>query len=87
MSEIYEHKHVVFSVKDGPKVVTESLNTFGQEGWRLATMVTVGEEHLVAWIVKGAAIEAPDPKKTAESKISELWGASSEEPSKGGKKE
>tara|TARA_R110002020_G_scaffold32427_3_gene99789 strand:+ start:30853 stop:31113 length:261 start_codon:yes stop_codon:yes gene_type:complete len=86
MSEIYEHKYLVFSVSDGPKVINESLNTYGQEGWRLTTMITVGEGHLVAWVVKGAAIEAPDPKTTTESKISELWSGE-DKPNKGGKKE
>ena len=86
MSEVYEHQYLVFSVSDGPKVINESLNTYGQEGWRLTTMITVGDGHLVAWIVKGAVVEAPNPKNTKESKISELWGGS-EEPSKGGKKE
>lgn len=49
-------------------------------------MITVGEGHLVAWVVKGAAIEAPDPKTTTESKISELWSGE-DKPNKGGKKE
>jgi hypothetical protein len=85
MSEIYEHQYLVFNVSDGPKVINDSLNTYGAEGWQLTTMITVGGgEHLVAWIVKGANIEAPDPVKTKENKIAALWSSSDED---GGKEE
>jgi len=80
MSEIYEHQYLVFSVGDGPRVINEALNASGREGWRLSTMITVGNgEHIVAWMTKSNMIHAPDPTKSKESEISALWGASEEE--------
>ena len=86
MSDIYEHQYLVFNVNDGPKVINDSLNTYGAEGWALSTMITINNgEYIVAWIVKGAAIEAPDPTKTKQNKIAELWSGTEEDT--GGKKQ
>jgi len=70
----YEHKYVVYSISDGPKVITESLNSYGQEGWQLSNMVTIANgENLVAWMVKETEILDPNPKKSNEDKIKTLW--------------
>ena len=80
MSDIYEHQYLVFNVNDGPKVINESLNTYGAEGWALSTMITINSgEYIVAWIVKGAAIEAPNPTTTKDSKIAELWSGTDDD--------
>ena len=74
MSRIVENKYVVFNTSDGPKVILESLNTDGAEGWELATMVTINDgEYIVAWMKKATMLEAPDPEQTKQSKIAELW--------------
>ena len=46
-----EHQYLVFDVAEGPKVIIESLNTYGKEGWELATMINDGADKLVAVIV------------------------------------
>tara|TARA_R100000988_G_C3910047_1_gene121566 strand:+ start:143 stop:388 length:246 start_codon:yes stop_codon:yes gene_type:complete len=70
----YEHKYVVYQISDGPKVITESLNSYGQEGWYLTNMVTIANgENLVAWMVKESEILAPNPEKSKEDKINTLW--------------
>ena len=52
MSKIQsEHEYLVFDVAEVPKVIIESLNTYGKEGWQLATMINVGSDKLVAFIV------------------------------------
>jgi|TARA_R110001592_G_scaffold200056_5_gene448856 hypothetical protein len=87
MSNItYEHQFLVFNVSDGPKTINESLNTYGQEGWRLTTMITVGGgEHIVAWIVKDHALLAPDPTKSEANKIAQLWSSAEKTDDKKGK--
>ena len=36
-----ETMYIIFNVSDGPKVITETLNTKGQDGWWLATAINV----------------------------------------------
>ena len=40
--DTYEHQYLVFPVSDGPKVMTESLNTYGKDGWFLSSIITIG---------------------------------------------
>ena len=74
MSSIFENKYVVFNTSDGPKVILESLNTYGADGWELATMITINEgQYIVAYLKKATLIEAPNPEQTKQNKIAELW--------------
>jgi|TARA_R100000152_G_C6765203_1_gene189987 hypothetical protein len=68
------HQYFVFNVEDGPKVINETLNTYGDEGWTLATMITIaGGEKIVAWMYQVEEIETPDGKKSKATKIASLW--------------
>ena len=58
----YEHQYLIFDVSDGPKVITESLNTYGKEGWEVKTMINVGGDKLCAWMSRGTPSTTPDPK-------------------------
>tara|TARA_R100000388_G_scaffold64284_1_gene46856 strand:+ start:957 stop:1187 length:231 start_codon:yes stop_codon:yes gene_type:complete len=69
----YEHQYLIFDVSDGPKVITESLNTYGKEGWEVKTMINVGGDKLCAWMAKGTPASAPDPKAAEQKKIDKLW--------------
>lgn len=72
--DTYEHQFLVFQVSDGPKVINESLNTYGKDGWYLSTMITVGAgEALVAWMVKPSIIHAPNPDEARAKKLANLW--------------
>jgi len=74
MSEIYEHMYMVFHIEDGPKSITESLNTYGLEGWALTNMVIINDgANVVAWLVKRILTEAPDPKQSKDNKTMALW--------------
>ena len=74
MSSIFENQYVVFNTSDGPKVILESLNTYGADGWELATMITINDgQYIVAYLKKSISIEAPDPEQTQQNKIAELW--------------
>ena len=80
MTNKYEHKYMVFSTGDGPKVINETLNTYGGEGWQLSTMITVGGgQHIVAWMTKEQVTSVPDPKKSKDDKVTKLWTAGDKE--------
>tara|TARA_R110000824_G_scaffold35603_6_gene111475 strand:+ start:17520 stop:17768 length:249 start_codon:yes stop_codon:yes gene_type:complete len=70
-----EHEYLVFDVAEGPKVIIESLNTYGKEGWALSTMINVGADKLVAFIVRSHTTDSPDPEKSKTEKISKLWSS------------
>jgi hypothetical protein len=71
----WENKYVVFDVSSGPKVVVETLDTYGNDGWELASMVAVGGgERLVAFLKRRFDIIMPDPEGDKKKKISQLWG-------------
>ncbi len=37
--EKFETQYIIFDVKDGPKTITESINTLGKEGWWPSSML------------------------------------------------
>lgn len=79
MKKQYENMYLVFQVAEGPKIIIESLNTYGQEGWEVQTMITVAGDKLVAFMTRESVIEDPDPKKSAEKKLDTIWSADTEE--------
>jgi hypothetical protein len=69
----YENQFLVFDVRDGPKVIIEQLNAFGQDGWVLSTMLNVGDTQIVAFLARGNVKDAPNPKQSEQQKIANLW--------------
>ena len=69
----YEKQFLVFDVRDGPKVIIEQLNAFGQDGWVLSTMLNVGDTQIVAFLARGNVKDAPNPKQSEQQKIANLW--------------
>ena len=69
----YENKYVVFDVNKGPKVIVDSLNTFGEDGWELASLITVAGEKIVAFLKRGPLGE-PEPVDENAEKLAKLWG-------------
>lgn len=72
----YENQFLVFDVRDGPKVIIEQLNAFGQDGWVLSTMLNVGDTQIVAFLARGNVKDAPNPKQSEQQKIANLWTTS-----------
>jgi hypothetical protein len=68
-----ESQYIIFDVSNGPKVITETLNTKGKEGWVLCTMINVGGTKLCAWLTRSIESKTPDPEAAEKSKLSELW--------------
>jgi hypothetical protein len=79
MREEYEHQYLVFQVAEGPKVILESLNTYGKEGWELNTMITVAGDKIVAFISRKNVMVDPDPKASAKKQIDEIWTTETKE--------
>jgi len=69
----YETQYIIFDVKDGPKTITESINTLGKDGWFLSTIINVGGTKLCAWLTRSISSSTPDPEAAEKSKLSELW--------------
>jgi len=68
----------MYQVKDGPKVMIESLNTLGQEGWALATVMNIGTDRLIAFLIRDTTKESPNAKKADLDKTVALWSATGE---------
>ena len=74
MSEIYEHQYLVFSVRDGPKVINESLNTYGAEGWELCSLLPVAGVKLCAYLKRALNEKPPETKDDEKKKeLLNLW--------------
>ena len=71
----WENMYLVFEVEQGPKVVIETLNTYGNQGWELTEILPIGEEQLVAFLKRRFDVIMPDPKKAQVDKVKALWSA------------
>jgi len=75
----WENKYVVFDVTNGPKVVVETLDTYGKDGWELTSIISVGDgERLVAFLKRRFDIVMPDPEGDKKNKIAEMWSKDGE---------
>ena len=78
-NKTYEHTFQMYNVKDGPKVMIEALNTLGQQGWALSTVMNIGTDRLIAFLVRDTTKEEPNPQKADQDKITALWSATGDE--------
>ena len=72
----FETEFLVFDVSKGPKIIVENLNTYGQNGWELKSMINVAGEKLVAFLQRQTDIE--EPKDKTQEKLKSLWSANGE---------
>ena len=70
----WENTFIVFDVTKGPKVIIETLNTYGEEGWECASMLTVANTNIVAFLKRRIGADEPTVDEQAE-KISKLWAS------------
>jgi uncharacterized membrane protein len=71
---IWENTFIVFDVTKGPKVIIESLNTYGEEGWECSTMITVANTNIVAFLKRRVDVDDIVVDET-DAKISQMWSA------------
>tara|TARA_R110000751_G_scaffold99583_1_gene193134 strand:+ start:109 stop:351 length:243 start_codon:yes stop_codon:yes gene_type:complete len=74
MMMIWENTFIVFDVTKGPKVIIESLNTYGEEGWECSTMITVANTNIVAFLKRRVDIDDVVVDET-DAKISQMWSS------------
>lgn len=67
----FENTYLVFEVSKGPKVIIETLDTYGQDGWECCSMLIVAGSQIVCFLKRRIDIEEPVNKE--EEKISKLW--------------
>ena len=74
MNVTWENKHIVFDINDGPKTMTDSLNLEGNDGWEVASIVSVAGSKLCVFLKKGTYINEPTEAEEKHEEISKLWG-------------
>ena len=72
----YETEFLVFDVSKGPKIIVENLNSYGQDGWELKSMINVAGEKLVAFLQRQTHVEKPKDKQT--ERLKNLWSGNGE---------
>ena len=68
----WENKFIIFQATHGPKVIIESLNTYGEEGWEFCSMLTVANTKIVAFLKR----RVDEPVLTVDEttqKIEDAW--------------
>ena len=69
----WDNTYLVFEVAKGPKVIIETLNTYGDDGWECCSQLIVAGSQIVCFLKRRTDIdEKPKVDKETE-KISKLW--------------
>mgnify|MGYP001497223180 FL=1 len=68
----WENTYLVFEVAKGPKVIIESLDTYGADGWECCSMLTVAGNNIVCFLKRRTDVEE-DKGDDEQKKISKLW--------------
>jgi len=68
----WENHYLVFDVNNGPKVIIENLNAYGEEGWELTSMINVAGENIVAFL-KRRTDKDEEPVDKKKEKVKKLW--------------
>lgn len=69
----WENTYLVFDVTKGPKVIIETLNTYGEDGWECSSMVTVAGSNIVVFLKRGIPEKTEKKVDKEQEKVSKLW--------------
>ena len=69
----YENTYLVFEVSKGPKVIIESLDTYGNDGWECCSQLIVAGSQIVCFLKRRTDIDEKPKVNKEEEKISKLW--------------
>ena len=75
----YENTYLVFEVSKGPKVIIESLDTYGADGWECCSQLIVAGSQIVCFLKRRTDMEEEPKANKEEEKISKLWSNSPKE--------
>ena len=67
----WENTYLVFEVAKGPKVIIETLNTYGDDGWECCSQLIVAGSQIVCFLKR--RLDTPETVNKEEEKISKLW--------------
>ena len=74
----WENTYLVFEVSKGPKVIIDTLDTYGADGWECCSQLIVAGSQIVCFLKRRTDVdETPKVDKEA-AKISKLWSNSGE---------
>lgn len=74
----WENTYLVFEVAKGPKVIIETLDTYGEDGWECCSQLIVAGSQIVCFLKRRTDADEPKVNKE-EEKISKLWSNGSKE--------
>ena len=74
----WENTYLVFEVAKGPKVIIDTLNTYGDDGWECCSQLIVAGSQIVCFLKRRTDTDEPKVNKE-EEKISKLWSNGSKE--------
>tara|TARA_R100000353_G_C6393413_1_gene165463 strand:+ start:228 stop:458 length:231 start_codon:yes stop_codon:yes gene_type:complete len=74
----WENTYLVFEVAKGPKVIIETLDTYGEDGWECCSQLIVAGSQIVCFLKRRTDTDEPKVNKE-EEKISKLWSNGSKE--------
>tara|TARA_R100001510_G_C7639766_1_gene197480 strand:+ start:471 stop:701 length:231 start_codon:yes stop_codon:yes gene_type:complete len=74
----WENTYLVFEVAKGPKVIIETLDTYGEDGWECCSQLIVAGSQIVCFLKRRTDTDEPKVNKE-EEKISKLWSNGTKE--------
>ena len=74
----WENTYLVFEVAKGPKVIIDTLNTYGNDGWECCSQLIVAGSQIVCFLKRRTDVEEPKVDKEA-AKVAKLWASPSKE--------
>jgi hypothetical protein len=69
----WENTYLVFQVEKGPKVIIDTLNTYGEDGWECCSQLIVANKQIVCFLKRRTDLEDEPKVNKEEEKISKLW--------------
>lgn len=69
----WENTYLVFEVEKGPKVIIDTLNTYGEDGWECCSQLIVANKQIVCFLKRRLDLGEEPKVNKEEEKISKLW--------------
>lgn len=69
----WENTYIVFEVTKGPKVIIETLDTYGADGWECCSQLIVAGSQIVCFLKRRTDVNEEPKANKEEEKISKLW--------------
>tara|TARA_R100001510_G_C7567388_1_gene145162 strand:+ start:22 stop:252 length:231 start_codon:yes stop_codon:yes gene_type:complete len=74
----WENTYLVFQVEKGPKVIIDTLNTYGDDGWECCSQLIVANKQIVCFLKRRLDLDEKPKVNKEEEKISKLWSNAGE---------